>query len=248
MPTSSSSAAPDEPKKLSVRRQRRAAEILAAAQACFLEKGFDGAAVSEIAQRAGIAEGLVFSYYATKRDLLHAVLSAMYEPLIRDVTEGCQRMRGLRATLRFIIWRHLRVFLETPRMAKLILLEVRSGPEYFSSGLHDLHVRYTKPLLDTLNEALRNGELAADLPVEMVRSAVYGTIEHLMWPVLYSRRTIDLEMTADQLTELLLSGLSAVGCLAHKAGNEPTMGGGIELRLQRIEAMLEQLRGASVGE
>ncbi|MCC4113962.1 TetR/AcrR family transcriptional regulator [Aromatoleum toluclasticum] len=248
MSTSSSSAASAEPKKLSARRQRRAAEILDVAQACFLEKGFDGTAVSEIAQRAGIAEGLVFSYYATKRDLLHAVLASMYGPLIRDLEEGCQRMRGLRATLRFIIWRHLRVFLETPRMARLILHEVRSGPEYFSSGLHDLHVRYTQPLLDTLNEAIRNGELAADLPLEMVRSSVYGTIEHLMWPVLYSRRTIDLETTADQLTELLLSGLSAVGCLAHKAGNEPTTGASIDLRLQRIEAMLEQLPAANAGE
>lgn len=248
MPMSSFSAEPAEPKKLSARRQRRAAEILAAAEACFLEKGFDGTAVSEIAQRAGIAEGLVFSYFATKRDLLHAVLASMYEPLIRDLEEGCQRMQGVRATLRFIIWRHLRVFLETPRMARLILHEVRSGPDYFSSGLHDLHVRYTKPLQVMLTEAVRSGELAADLPVEMVRSAVYGTIEHLMWPVLFSRRAIDLEATASQLTELLLNGMLAVGDQALKAERERTTGGEIDFRLGRIEALLEKLSASRAGD
>lgn len=230
------------PKKLTPRRQRRAEEILAAAQACFLEKGFEGTAVSEIAQRAGITEGLVFSYFDTKRDLLHAVLSALYEPLIIDLEDGCQRMQGLRATLRFIIWRHLRVFLETPHMARLILNEVRGGPEYISSGLHDLHVLYTQPLIKALNEAIRKGELVAHLPVEMVRSTVYGTIEHLMWPTLYSGRTIDLEHTSDQLVELVMNGLSIFETQSHATGKKLPTDSRIDLRLQRIESLIEQIK------
>src|SRR5437868_4737534 len=100
--------------QLSARRQRRAGEILAAARDVFLEHGFQGTAVSEIASRVGIVEGLVFNYFPTKRDLLHAVLRELYEPLIRDVSEGFERLQGLRARLRFIVWRHVRVYVETP--------------------------------------------------------------------------------------------------------------------------------------
>lgn len=82
---------------MSERRQRRANEILAAAREVFLEKGFERTAVSEVASRVGIVEGLVFSYFPTKRDLLHEVLGAMYEPLIRDVGDGYARLKGLRA-------------------------------------------------------------------------------------------------------------------------------------------------------
>ena len=248
MPASTSLPVSTAPKKLSERRQRRAAEILAAAQACFLEKGFNGTAVSEIAQRANVAEGLVFSYYATKRDLLHAVLAGMYEPLIQEMEEGYHRLRGLRTRLRFIIWRHLRVFLEMPRMSRLVLHEVRSGPEYFTSGLHDMLVRYTRPLVDTLNDAIADGELAGKLQVEMIRSAVYGTIEHLMWPVLFSPRAIDLEATTEQLTELMLNGMLAAGGGSHDVRNGTAADAGIDARLQRIEALLVELHEAGQGE
>src|ERR1700682_4010882 len=85
----------DEP-AMSARRQRRAEEILAAAREVFLEKGFQKTSVGEVAGRGGIVEGLVFSYFPTNRDLLHAVLRAMYEPLIEDVAEGYARLHGLR--------------------------------------------------------------------------------------------------------------------------------------------------------
>ncbi len=151
MKTSSSTSADTKttgnhaPAPLSEKRQKRAGEILAAARQVFIEKRLPKkAAVSEIAQRAGIAEGLIFRYFPTKRDLLHEVLSEMYEPLIRDVEDGFSRLQGLRARLRFIIWRHVRVYVETPGLARLVLHEVRTGPDYAGSGLHALHVRYTQ--------------------------------------------------------------------------------------------------------
>ncbi len=67
----------DTSPKLSERRQRRFGEILAAAREVFLEKGFERTAISEVASRVGIVEGLVFSYFPTKRDLLHEVLTGM---------------------------------------------------------------------------------------------------------------------------------------------------------------------------
>lgn len=41
--------------------------ILEAAIDVFAEKGFSAAATSEIAQRAGVAEGTIFRYYRTKK-------------------------------------------------------------------------------------------------------------------------------------------------------------------------------------
>ena len=70
------------------RRQRRAAEIVAAARAVFVDKGFERASVAEIAARVGVVEGLVYSYFPSKRELLNEVLRGLYEPLIRDIDAG----------------------------------------------------------------------------------------------------------------------------------------------------------------
>jgi AcrR family transcriptional regulator len=60
--------------------------ILQAAIEVFSEKGYAAAATSEIAQKAGVAEGTIFRYYKTKKDLLLSILgpamSRMLAPFI----------------------------------------------------------------------------------------------------------------------------------------------------------------------
>jgi len=48
-------------------RARREQDILDAAHAVFEERGYEAAAVSEIADRAGVVEGTVYKYFESKR-------------------------------------------------------------------------------------------------------------------------------------------------------------------------------------
>lgn len=49
-------------------------KIVQAAIEVFSEKGYSGASTSEIAQRAGVAEGTIFRHYKTKKDLLLSIV------------------------------------------------------------------------------------------------------------------------------------------------------------------------------
>lgn len=226
--------------KQTPRRMRRAAEIITAARDSFLEKGFERASVSEIAAKVGVVEGLLYSYFPTKRDLLNEVLRGMYEPLIREMEDGFSRMQGLRSRMRFLVWRHLRVYVEDPGLSRLVLHEVRTRPEYFNSALHELHVRYTAFLMRTVRDAITSGELPADTDGEMVRGMVYGGIEHRMWGVLFGRDTVDIEVAADRFTDMVLRGILPVG----QAGVSSTTGSAslgrddIERRLDRLEKIV----------
>lgn len=60
----------------------RQARIVRAAIEVFAEKGYSGAATSEIAQRAEVAEGTIFRHYKTKKDLLYAIVSPIAAKLI----------------------------------------------------------------------------------------------------------------------------------------------------------------------
>jgi AcrR family transcriptional regulator len=212
------------------RRQRRTAQIVAAARAVFLDKGFERASVAEIAARVGVVEGLVYSYFPSKRELLNEVLRGMYEPLIQDIEAGFSRLQGLRSRLRFLIWRHLRVYAEEPGLSRLALHEVRTGPDYFTSVLHDLHVQYTTFLLRTVRDAVHAGELPAGTDPELVRSLVYGGIEHQLWATLYGRGgQIDVEALADRWTEVVLHGIQPA---ARDRGEH------LESRLARLEQLV----------
>ena len=240
---SAANLAPVVAGKQTPRRMRRAAEIVAAARLTFFEKGFARASVGEIAAKVGVVEGLVYSYFPTKRDLLNEVLRGMYETLIRDIDDGFSRLHGFRSRLRFLIGRHLRVYVEEPGLSRLVLHEVRTDPEYFDSMLHKLQVRYTDFAMRTVREAVESGELPPDTDEEMVRSMVYGGTEHRMWPTLFGRGTVDIEATADRFSEMVLQGILPAGAPRGAAVStaEPHAPGArddLEHRLAKLERIV----------
>jgi AcrR family transcriptional regulator len=57
-------------------------KIIKAAVETFSVKGFAASSTSEIAQKAGVAEGTIFRHYKTKKDLLISIVSPMMVKLI----------------------------------------------------------------------------------------------------------------------------------------------------------------------
>ena len=67
-----SKAVPSETQRSKL--QRKEGVILEAARAIFVDHGFDGARMQEIARRAGIGEGTIYSYYESKAELMLAAV------------------------------------------------------------------------------------------------------------------------------------------------------------------------------
>ena len=63
----------------------RQKKILAAAIESFAEKGFSATSTSEIAQKAGVAEGTIFRHYKTKKDLLMSIVTPMMIKLMAPI-------------------------------------------------------------------------------------------------------------------------------------------------------------------
>lgn len=59
------------------RIDRRRAQILAAASRVFARQGFHRTTVREVAREAGVADGTIYLYFASKRDLLLALLGQL---------------------------------------------------------------------------------------------------------------------------------------------------------------------------
>lgn len=73
---------------------RREELILAAALTEFADKGYAGASVQAIASRAGVAKGLVFHHFSTKKQLYLNVLNKAYRDLMTEVTPHLKQDSG----------------------------------------------------------------------------------------------------------------------------------------------------------
>ncbi len=67
------------------RAEARPEEILEAALAEFVEKGFDGARMEDVAQRAQLSKGALYLYFSGKEALLKALIEAKMGPIAAQV-------------------------------------------------------------------------------------------------------------------------------------------------------------------
>ena len=78
----------------SERREQTRQELISAAEACFVTRGFHATSVDEVAERAGYTKGAVYSNFAAKEDLFFAVYERRVERVLTEVVPAL-RQAGL---------------------------------------------------------------------------------------------------------------------------------------------------------
>lgn len=118
--------------KFERRKQARPGELLDAALALFVEKGFAATRVDEVAARAGVSKGTLFLYFSTKEDLFKAVVREVIAGHLAEWGRELDSFDGsteelLRYCMR-VWWRRVG---ETPAagISKLMLGEAQNFPE-----------------------------------------------------------------------------------------------------------------------
>jgi AcrR family transcriptional regulator len=191
--------------------QQRVKEILQAGREVFAEKGYDAATSAEIAQRAGISEATVFSYFSGKRELCARVIADWYDEIVSAFETGLPRDGTVRQQFAFIVRTHLRLMLVNGTgLCALVLSEGRTKHHDLGDTLTDLQRRYTAPLMKVLANGQALGQVRADVPLRLMRSLVFGPMEHVLWDATLARRQLSqaqIDTTADELIDILWAAL-----------------------------------------
>jgi AcrR family transcriptional regulator len=189
-------------------------DILRVGREVFAERGYERATTTEIAQRLGVSEATVFTYFHGKRELCVRVITDWYDEIIAAIQAGLPREQPARAQLDWFVRTHLRLFLiQGTGMCSLVLSEGRSKGQELAEVLQPLQRRYTAPLMDLLARGQANGEFRTDLPLRLLRPLVLGPMEHILWEAVAQgpepAKAIDIEATATAVASMLWSALQA---------------------------------------
>ena len=191
----------------SVKSEQRIKDILLVARQVFSERGYASATTIEMARRLGVSEGTVFTYFSGKRDLCVRVICDWYDEIIAEIEATLPHIRGTRAKLTFLIRTHLyRLMIDGPGLCALILSEGRAKDDTFGDEIVQLQRRYTAPLMQVLSDGVAAGDIRDDLPLSLLRSSIYGPMEHVLWDAI-AKKTVDIEETSKRLSLLLWQGL-----------------------------------------
>ena len=113
---------------LSAARAEKRQQILDAAVRVFARQGFHTCRVSDIADQAGVAYGLVYHYFRSKDEMLQAVLEQHYFlPELRRIA-GADRNRPVTEVLLELTLGFARVLDQNRQVVQLMLREAPSNP------------------------------------------------------------------------------------------------------------------------
>ena len=208
---------PGRPKKaVTARDEDQSLAILRAAEEEFGEKGFDGASVSSIAERAGVAQPLINYYFASKARLWESVIENINDALMAALALPDENEIGAEAAFRQRIHKFILFSAARPSLALIIASALNaSGPR-----LHLLREGYishlerdtTRLICEAFGFSPRDKRMRLLFP--FILSACVGPFLHQSY-MLEQHRTDpttprQAEIFADMAVELLASGIKAV--------------------------------------
>jgi AcrR family transcriptional regulator len=146
------------------RKEARPQELLDAALALFVEKGFAATRAEEVAQHAGVSKGTLYLYYPSKEELFKAVVRQRLTSLIAEGAELAQQFEGssaeLLATLLQKWWERLG---NTPSAGihKIVMAEVRNFPELAQFYTDEVMVPADRLFCSCIQRGIDRGEFRA---------------------------------------------------------------------------------------
>jgi TetR/AcrR family fatty acid metabolism transcriptional regulator len=154
--------------------------ILDAAVHVFARTGFHTCRVSDIADEAGVAYGLVYHYFDSKDQILDTLFLERWDILLRAIQqvdeEDIAPREKLYAITSFIVdsYRH------DPDLMKVIIVEVTRAANTFGRT-HLAHIREAYYGIAAIVErAQRAGVFRSDVTPDFAALAFYGAVEQVL--------------------------------------------------------------------
>ncbi len=161
------------------RKEARPAELLEAALALFVEKGFAATRSEEVARAAGVSKGTLYLYFPSKEELLKAVIQHFLGTEIETGVQEAAAADGPTAQVmeKLLVTWWTRIY-EGPASGvfKLVVTEVRNFPEIGEFWVE----RVVAPGLAIVSGLLRRGVERGEFAVDDIESATHSILMPLI--------------------------------------------------------------------
>jgi TetR/AcrR family fatty acid metabolism transcriptional regulator len=154
--------------------------ILDAAVRVFATRGFHHCRVSDVADEAGVAYGLVYHYFRSKEEILNTLFLERWQIMLDAIAEIDSRELPAREKLYAVASFIIDSYRHDPDLMKVIIVEVTRAANSFGA-LHLDKIREAYEGIAGIVESARaEGSFKSAIPSEFAAMCFYGAIEQLL--------------------------------------------------------------------
>ncbi len=188
--------------------RRRA--ILDAAVRVFARQGFHACRVSDIADEAGVAYGLLYHYFPSKEEVLNTLFLERWGVMLETIREVDRAPKPVREKLGAIASFIVNSYRHDPDLMKVIIVEVtRAANSFGQTHLGQIREAY-RLIGEIVTTAQREGVFKQEIDAEFAAMTFYGAIEQVLTGWIFGllpQGEEDLERAKQLVVETVCGGL-----------------------------------------
>jgi AcrR family transcriptional regulator len=186
--------------------------ILDAAVRVFARQGFHTCRVSDIADEAGVAYGLVYHYFSSKEEILDTLFLDRWDVMLAAIAEADAADLPPREKLRLVAGFIIESYRHDPEVMKVIIVEVtRAANTFGRTHLAKITDAYAR-IAEIVAAAQRSGEFRSEITPEFAAQAFYGAIEQVLTGWIFADRQVsdrEFERAKSMIVDTICDGLQA---------------------------------------
>ncbi len=165
--------------RISKRPEERREEFLDAAQALFYEQGIEATSVQQIVKRVGVAQGLYYYYFHSKKEIVEAVIVRLADRFEEELCRFVSTVKGS-------FHERFGAFLDACFSAYREFVQSKKWTDLLreSAIIGQMSIRIkaivSSQLAELVKEGIAKGELALPFPEQYVRVVVSGVGDLLL--------------------------------------------------------------------
>lgn len=184
--------------------------ILDAAVRVFARQGFHTCRVSDIADEAGVAYGLVYHYFSSKEEILDTLFLDRWDVMLQAIAEADTSARPPREKLLAVAGFIIDSYRRDPDLMKVIIVEVtRAANTFGRTHLAKIREAYAG-IAAIVSGAQSAGIFRTEITPEFAAQAFYGAVEQVLTGWIFDDRPLDeaeLERAKTMIVDTICDGL-----------------------------------------
>jgi AcrR family transcriptional regulator len=189
------------------RKEDRPAEITEAAFATFVEKGYAGTRVEEVAHRAGVSKGLLYLYFKTKEELFKSVVTSFVVPKLDALLVNIEQDElTAEEFLRGPFLNFARTIPGSPigMIVRLLIAEGPKHPDLLQFYWDKVVSRGIAAIQGLVEKGVRAGEFKRSPVTEQPLLFVMPVVFSVIFRLLFAKQGIDTDKLIDTQIKLLI--------------------------------------------
>ena len=198
--------------KREVKKQNNKRAILDSAISLFNENGYEKTSIAQIARKAGVGKGTVYSYFDNKKSIIKGFCEYELEKIHHQLIAQSNSDSSILEQMLTIYITEFQHVTQNREFGRLYMREALFPDDHDLKAAKDLEEKYFDVLFPILEKGRERGELRKDLELLHITAQFYSLFIIIIsgW---YSGRLLseEVESTMEMLFKQALDGLSPLG-------------------------------------